>query len=431
MAHSASFSLEGNAAISDILKRHKDVAGMNIAYMYDYETHAYAAGYARVSTSEAMSTNHFMEAASLSKTVGAAFAIEYFRDRGITMQTSVNALLKQAGATWSIKLPLRPGTQLAADFPNQVTLAMLVNHTALGMHYVYGLPLAYGMPPTELFLNGSLEREFGYAPLYLERKPGSSFKYSGGGFIVLQYLLETLEGKPIDEIMQPFFVRCDMPDFSFNARLPLGVRAAFGHFTREKEVAPHDGGRLAFPALAAGGLCTATSLLNLLAHLARAYRAYEDGNRAFVGPIAPETARLMLDDGILQDLGSMDFMRARIGLGVFVARAGRNKIMLHQAANEGFRGVYFVCFSGPDRGKGFVLLCNGDNPAVTFQSEVSRFMLGDTGLNFSGVNFSKIKSFNMEGLKQEEIVNLGLKELVLAGFDQDASDGSPHPQSKL
>jgi len=131
----------------------------------------------------------------------------------------------------------------------------------------------------------------------------------------------------------------------------------------------------------------------------------------------------MLGDVSLVDLGAVDFMRAKVGLGVFVAQAGPNKFMLHQAANEGFRGVYLVCFEGPDRGKGFVLLCNGDNPAVLFQCEACRLLLGPgpSGLNFAGVDFSSlpdISSFEqgMHSLKQETIVNLGLKDLVLAGF---------------
>ena len=175
--------------------------------------------------------------------------------------------------------------------------------------------------------------------------------------------------------------------------------------------------------MAAGGLCTPQALLHLLSHLARAYRAYEDGDQSYVGPISPDTARFMLDENELQDLGSVAFMRSRVGHGVFVAKAGRNRIMLHQAANEGFRGVYFVCFSGPDRGKGFVLLCNGDNPAVMAQSEAARFLLagGEGSLGISGIDFNKTNSFDMTGLKQEEIVNLGLKELVLAGFQDDPS----------
>jgi hypothetical protein len=60
-----------------------------------------------------------------------------------------------------------------------------------------------------------------------------------------------------------------------------------------------------------------------------------------------------------------------------VASAGENRIMLHQAANDGLRGLYMLCFEGPDAGKGFVILSNGDNPAVAFQCELCRVLLGN------------------------------------------------------
>jgi hypothetical protein len=53
--------------------------------------------------------------------------------------------------------------------------------------------------------------------------------------------------------------------------------------------------------------------------------------------------------------------------------------MMHQAANDGFRGVYMLCYDGPDAGKGFVLLSNGDNPGVLFQCEMCRYLLGPEG----------------------------------------------------
>ena len=65
---------------------------------------------------------------------------------------------------------------------------------------------------------------------------------------------------------------------------------------------------------------------------------------------------------------------------MFVARAGpSNRIMLHQAANDGVRGLYMLCFEGVDAGKGFVILSNGDNPAVLFQCELTRHLLGPQG----------------------------------------------------
>ena len=107
-----------------------------------------------------------------------------------------------------------------------------------------------------------------------------------------------------------------------------------------------------------------------------------------------------------------------------MTRAGENKIMVHQAANDGFRGMYMMCFDGPNKGNGFVILANGDNPAVYLQCEVARHLLGPECLHFSGIDFdqwsdnssSDISSFSMHGLKQETIVNLGLKELVLSAF---------------
>ena len=164
------------AGLEEILSRHPDVAGFNVGYMFDYQPAGVSAGFARVRTQEKMTPAHYMEAASLSKTVGTAFACEYFKARGVSMNTSVNAVLRQAGSPWLITTPPTAHTHLHAVWPDTVTLAQLVNHTALGMHYVYGLPLTHGMPKTLDFLDGTLEEAFGYAPLYMEKNlaPASS-----------------------------------------------------------------------------------------------------------------------------------------------------------------------------------------------------------------------------------------------------------------
>jgi len=33
------------------------------------------------------------------------------------------------------------------------------------------------MPSSREFVDGSVEKKYGYAPLYLEREPGTQFKY--------------------------------------------------------------------------------------------------------------------------------------------------------------------------------------------------------------------------------------------------------------
>ena len=73
-----------------------------------------------------------------------------------------------------------------------------------------------------------------------------------------------------------------------------------------------------------------------LKHLAQAHK---DLNGS--GGISHDTAVNMLNG---KDLGCQEFMKANMGLGVFIVEAGENKFMLHQGANDGFRAIYLYCF---------------------------------------------------------------------------------------
>ena len=125
-------------------------------------------------------------------------------------------------------------------------------------------------------------------------------------------------------------------------------------------------------------------------------------------------------------------MRSRMGRGMFVfdvastERARPNRWMLHQAANDGFRGLLLVCFDGPDAAfgpRGFVVLCNGDNQGMLLNCAITRELLASAAAfepPLEGLDWSRVPSmadgFSTEGMKQEEIVNLGLKDLVLRAF---------------
>ena len=97
-------------------------------------------------------------------------------------------------------------------------------------------------------------------------------------------------------------------------------------------------------------------------------------------------------------------MSAAMGVGMFVFDAVStsgddsqpSRWMLHQAANDGFRGVLLVCFDGPDAAqgpRGFVVLANGDNAAVNLFATVLRALLTSEAA-FSpplrGLDWSKI-----------------------------------------
>lgn len=361
------------------------------------------------------------EIASLSKPIAATFACQYFAARGIAMETPTNQLLEDAGSPFRIK----SSKGLPPEWGQEVSLRMLLDHTGVGMHYVNGVPLSHEFPSVLSLISGSEEAPapYGYASLDLRRQPGTKFAYSGGGFLILQHILESREGKPIAEIMEPFLAGCGTAvslGLSFWPILP-GKLYAEG-YRDDRERVP--GGRLNFPPLAAGALGTPAALLDWLRQLAVAYRRPEG-----CGSITHDAARQVL--GSRPDRGSEAFMRSRMGVGMFVFDVASpqgvpNRWMVHQAANDGFRGVLLVCFDGPDaaRGpRGFVCIVNGDNQGMLAVAAISRAILQSNDAfspPLQGLDFSRVPSmeggFSTEGLKQEEIVNLGLKDLLLAAF---------------
>ena len=291
-----------SALLSKFLAKHQDVPGVTVAIVKDSKVEAHVAGFARVKTHEAFTEKHFIQCASLSKTVAAAFSHEYFGAKGIPMTASVNSLLRSAEAEWVIE------STSSAFNADDVTLSMLLNHTALGMHYVYGIPLDVRVPSPLELINGSALK-FGYEVLKLERPAGTSFSYSGGGFVVMQYLLETLEGRSIEDITRSFLDNAGLVDFTFSqVTAAPGTAFAFGHklnaTDRVGEVVP-----LAFPPLAAGALCTPSALLTFLDNLGRAYHCAEG-----CGSISHATALHMLSPQYTLDLGAIDFMGAEVSV---------------------------------------------------------------------------------------------------------------------
>eukprot|EP00301_Raphidiophrys_heterophryoidea_P007996 c1301_g1_i1.p1 GENE.c1301_g1_i1~~c1301_g1_i1.p1 ORF type:complete len:402 (-),score=62.55 c1301_g1_i1:86-1255(-) len=344
-----------------------------------------------------MTSSTWVQMASLSKTVGSAIAIEIFEDRGIALSTPVNTLLQQYGSQFLIESNPDP------TWADEVLVLHLMNHSSLTLHYCNGIPTEHGMPSSEDLLSGKC-LNFGYPKLTLTKQPGTIFNYSGGGFILLQHLLEIITGSDVETLSRPFLDRNDMRGFSFTQTIP-GAHWAIGHRDNEEEIKSV----LAFPAFAAGAWGTPRALANFWRNMIHAYNT--PGSEA---PIRHTTARQMLEK--TTDNGSLAFMGAEMGLGVFVMKAGPNRVACHQAANDGFRGVYLICFEGPDAGKGFVVSTNGDNKSVLIVAQTLQYLLRNS--DWQGVDPNKLSehSFDWTGIPQEQIVNLAYKRLVFSAF---------------
>jgi malate synthase len=367
--------------MDEILNKHK-IDSAQISIIHHHHLQNICLGQADLETK--------FELASLSKTIASAFSIEFFRSQNIPLSTSVNELLNKTSSTFRI------------ENGDHVLVEHLMNHSALNMHYVYGIPSNIKMPNIETLLK--VNNEFNYEPIKVLHPPGEVFKYSGGGFLVLEHLVEALSNKSIQELTKNFLIQLGLKNLTFNQETQSHFKYATGfndQGTKAEEV------RLMFPAFAAGALGTSSDMLLFLKSLGDAYQLI-DG----VLGISHDTAVQMLSG---QDNGCMNFMGTLMGLGVFIGLAGENKLMIHQGANDGFRCLYLYCFSGPDNGKGFVLLVNSDFKGVLFNAEIAQEIL--KALNFSGIDYSQFKTtFNVEKIPSAEIVNMGYKNLIFNAF---------------
>jgi malate synthase len=381
--------------ISQLLNKHQ-IQGVQIAVGTPDGHQTLALGHA-VSHGAPVTHQTVFELASLSKTVATAFAFDFFEKNQIALDDSVNELLAKANSTFRLQ---STGDPLWAD---QVQVRHLVSHCALNLHYVNGFPKDQEVPPMgEVLLNPG---KYGYEPVAVIAKPGTKFSYSGAGFMVLEHLIEALSGKSIAVLTKDFLNKTGMTHTTF---VPSGdlPNVAGGYFDDGTMVA---GGRLHFPAFAAGAVGTAEDMLNFLRSLRVAVR-----DLAGTPGISHDTAIMMMHG---RDKGCREFMGCDMGLGVFVAQMGENKVAIHQGANEGFRAIYLYVVTGPDFGKGFTILCNADNRGVLFNAEVSKLLIRHLGLR--GVDYRRFgSSFDYKHLTQEQIVNLGYKTLVFDAFEK-------------
>jgi len=129
-----------------------------------------------------------------------------------------------------------------------ITVRRLLSHTAgLSVHGYAGQTLERPLPPIEASLSGEAAGSF---PVELLDAPGRQWLYSGGGYSVLQLLVEGLTGRPFADVMQTEILDA------------LSMTASSFHWRRTAATAcPHDaeGGRIpdfAFTEQAAAGLVT-------------------------------------------------------------------------------------------------------------------------------------------------------------------------------
>lgn len=311
---------------------HYHVPGLSIAII-DHGAIAWARGYGvtRAGGTAAVTPDTLFQAASISKSLTAAAALSLVETGRLSLDTDVNLALK----SWKI-----PATGAAQGEP--VTLRELLSHTAgFNVHGFDGYAVGAPRPTLRQVLDGSPPANSG--PIGIAWKPGTLWRYSGGGYCVVQQLLIDISGQNFPTLLHDrVLIPTGMTASTFAQPLPapLAPKAAAGH---DKDGQPIAGDAHIYPELAAAGLWTTPT------DLARFALALQHALAGQPGFISRATAETMLT----VPLPGSDY-----GLGLGVKGTGDALQISHSGANEGFRAL-FIAY--PHSGRGAVVMTNGEN----------------------------------------------------------------------
>ena len=312
-----------------VMKRHH-VPGVSIAVVHRGRID-WVKGYGvrEYGKTDRVDSTTLFQAASISKPVSAVVALRIVEREELTLDEDVNLKLK----SWKV-----PENQFTSN--QHVTLRRLLSHSAgLSMHGVPEFAADAELPTLVQILNGE---KFGSPePVRAVLEPGTTFRYSGGGYIVLQVLLTDVTGRPFAPLAREFVLKpARMSSSTFEQPLPqeFRSRAAVGHLA---DGTPIRGSWHVLPEQAAGGLWTnPTDLASFMIEVWRSYRGISD-------TLLPQRlARIMLTRQI------DDF-----GLGFSLPSEGVFRFQ-HGGGNAGYRCHMVLSVDSPE---GVVIMTNGDS----------------------------------------------------------------------
>jgi CubicO group peptidase (beta-lactamase class C family) len=286
---------------------------------------ARAYGFADIERKIAATPDTLFQAGSISKPLAALAALKRVDAGTLDLDRNVNDYLK----SW--KLPDNEFT-----VAHKVTIRNILNHTA-GLT-VWGFP-GYSrdtkMPSTVEVLDGK-----GNTPaIRVWKQPDLSWRYSGGGYTILQLLLSDQSGLPFPVLMRDSVLKpLQMNHSTYEQPLPEALRAiaASGYDRSDKKV---EGDWHVYPEMAAAGLWTTPR------ELAKYLIAIQNANLGRTHFLSPQLVHAMLTPGMNNH-----------GLGPVITADGLR--FGHGGADEGFQAEVTGFLDGR---AGVAIMANSDN----------------------------------------------------------------------
>jgi CubicO group peptidase (beta-lactamase class C family) len=328
--------------------RYYGVPGVSIAVVNDGKLE-WAKGYGirEAGATDAVTTETLFQAASISKALAAMAALALVQDGRLDLDENVNLKLK----SWLV-----PENEFTKE--HKVTLRRLLSHSAGVNVEDVGSYASYEAVPTLLqALDARPPAES--VPIRVESVPGKQFRYSGGGYSVIQQLLTDVAGKPFPVVVQELvFTKIGMVSSTFRQPLPSEMArvAASGHDVMGQ---PLQGRWYTFPQTAAAGLWTTPS------DLARFVIEVQESVHG--------RSNVVLRQALTKQM--MTPQLGGYGLSLWLGGNGKVATFSHPGRNEGFTCMLFAYV---EAGQGAVVMTNGDGGNSLF-NEILRAVAHEYG----------------------------------------------------
>ncbi len=286
-------------------------------------------GMADVASGRPVTEHTRFQAASISKPVTAMAALSLVQAGKLALDKDVNQYL----TAWKV-----PDNQFTAQ--RKVTLGALLSHTAgIGVHGYLGYPEGQALPSLLEILDGKAPANSD--PVRVKTLPGSEWRYSGGGYEIVQLLLTETSRQPFEQFVQHAVLnKIGMQESSFTLPAAWEATASQAYLADGSAVA---GKWHRYPEMAAASLWTTPSDL--------ARFAIEIQN-SFAGKSNKVLSQKMTDEMLTPGIETF-------GLGLFLGeKTDARESFRHSGGTQGFRNMMFAYTS---TGQGAVVMTNSDN----------------------------------------------------------------------
>lgn len=307
-----------------------NVNGVSIAVIQDYQidwTRSY--GLADVSTNRPVTAETLFLAGSISKPVSAAGALSLVEQEKVKLDEDVNSYLK----SWKV-------AENEFTKEQKVTLRRLLSHTAgLTVHGFPGYDAASAVPTIPQILDGV--KPANTPPVRVDLAPGSTFRYSGGGYTVAQLVMADVTGQAFPVFMhRAVLAKAGMQQSTFENPLPQRLRpSAASGYKANGDAVP--GRHHTYPEMAAAGLWTTAS------DLARFLIEIQNGREG--------RSNRILKQATIEEMLRPEKQNYALGFGIN-DRDGVKQFS-HGGTDAGFQARLAATVDG----RGFVVMTNSEN----------------------------------------------------------------------